>query len=104
MWDADPGEHPDEGTIHAWLDGALDAASAERVAAHVRGCAACSALAAEARGLIAGASRVVAALDEVPAGTRPGWAQARRRRGNRAAPGRLQAARRRIGRCGGGFA
>jgi len=76
MWDAATGEHPDEGTIHAWLDGALDAASAERVAAHVRGCAACAALTAEARGLIAGASRVVAALDEVPAGTRPGWAQA----------------------------
>jgi len=75
MWDAGPGEHPDEGTIHAWLDGALDAASAERVEAHVRGCAACSGLTAEARGLIAGASRVVAALDDVPAGTRPGWAQ-----------------------------
>ena len=75
MWDAGPGEHPDEGTIHAWLDGALDAASAERVDAHVRGCAACSALTAEARGLIAGASRVVASLDDVPAGTRPGWAQ-----------------------------
>ncbi len=75
MWDAGPGEHPDEGTIHAWLDGALDAASAERVEAHVRGCAACSALTAEARGLIAGASRVVAALDDVPSGTRPVWAQ-----------------------------
>jgi hypothetical protein len=76
MWDGGPGEHLDEGTTHAWLDGALDAASAERVAAHVASCEACSALAAEARGLIAGASRVVAALDEVPAGTRPGWAQA----------------------------
>jgi hypothetical protein len=30
---------------------------------------------AEARGLIAGASRIVAALDGVPAGTRPSWAQ-----------------------------
>jgi hypothetical protein len=76
IWDGGPGEHVDEGTIHAWLDGALDAASAERVAAHVASCEACSALAAEARGLIAGASRVVSALDEVPAGTRPGWAQA----------------------------
>jgi hypothetical protein len=75
MWDAGPGEHPDEGTIHAWLDDALDAASAERVAAHVQECAACSALAAEARGLIAGASRVVSALDDVPVGSRPGWAQ-----------------------------
>jgi hypothetical protein len=75
MWDGGPGEHPDEGTIHAWLDGALDAASAARVDAHVRGCAACSALTAEARGLIAGASRVVAALDDVPTGTRPAWVQ-----------------------------
>jgi hypothetical protein len=30
---------------------------------------------AEARGLIAGASRIVAALDDTPAGSRPGWAQ-----------------------------
>jgi hypothetical protein len=75
MWDGGPGEHPDEGTIHAWLDGALDAESAARVEAHVRGCAACAALTAEARGLIAGASRVVAALDDVPAGARPAWAQ-----------------------------
>ena len=71
----DVGEHPDEGTIHAWLDDALDAAAAERVAAHVRDCAECAARVAEARGLIAGASRVVAALDDVPAGTRPSWAQ-----------------------------
>jgi hypothetical protein len=72
---ADAGEHPDEGTIHAWLDDALDAAAAARVAAHVRDCAECAARVAEARGLIAGASRVVAALDDVPVGTRPGWAQ-----------------------------
>ena len=86
MWDAGPGEHPDEGTIHAWLDGALDAASAERVEAHVRGCAACSALTGEARGLIAGASRVVAALDDVPAGARPAWVQSETG-GASAAPG-----------------
>ena len=75
MWDAGSGEHPDEGTIHAWLDGALDELSAGRVEKHVRGCAACSALTAEARGLIAGASRIVSALDDVPAGARPAWAQ-----------------------------
>ena len=72
---AGAGEHPDEGTIHAWLDDALDAATAAHVAAHVRDCAECAARVAEARGLIAGASRVVAALDDVPVGTRPGWAQ-----------------------------
>ena len=71
----DANEHPDEGLIHAWLDDALSAAEAERLASHVRGCAECQARVAEARGLIAGASRIVAALDDVPAGTRPGWAQ-----------------------------
>ena len=73
--DADATEHPDEGLIHAWLDDALSAAEGERLAAHVRGCAECQARVAEARGLIAGASRIVASLDDVPAGTRPGWAQ-----------------------------
>jgi hypothetical protein len=68
-------EHPDEGLIHAWLDDALSADEAERLAAHVQSCADCQARVAEARGLIAGASRIVAALDDVPAGTRPGWAQ-----------------------------
>jgi hypothetical protein len=72
---ADPGEHPDEGLIHAWLDEALDAGESERLAAHVRDCPTCQAQVAEARGLIAGASRIVAALDDVPAGTRPGWVQ-----------------------------
>jgi len=71
----DATEHPDEGLIHAWLDDALSAADAERLAEHVRTCAECQARVAEARGLIAGASRIIAALDDVPAGTRPGWAQ-----------------------------
>jgi hypothetical protein len=71
----DATEHPDEGLIHAWLDGALSAAEAERLAAHVRICADCEARVAEARGLIAGASRIVAALDGAPAGARPSWAQ-----------------------------
>lgn len=66
--------HVDEGTIHAWLDGALDAAQAREIEAHVAGCAACSAAVAEARGLIAGASRILGALDEVPAGVIPGAA------------------------------
>ena len=72
--DAGATEHPEEGLIHAWLDDALGAAEAERLDAHVRGCAECQARVAEARGLIAGASRIVAALDDAPAGTRPGWA------------------------------
>ena len=67
--------HPDEGTIHAWLDGELDAAQAARLEAHVVDCAACADRVAEARGLLAGASRVVGLVDDpaspavLPAGT-----------------------------------
>lgn len=61
------GVHPDEGTIHAWLDDALDADASAGVAEHVAGCASCEARVAEARGLIAGAARVVGLLDDQPA-------------------------------------
>jgi hypothetical protein len=73
--------HPDEGTIHAWLDDALDAATAAGIAEHVRTCPACAERVAEARGLIAGASRIVASLDDVPPGARAGWAQSAPERG-----------------------
>jgi hypothetical protein len=63
--------HLDEGTIHAWLDGALDGRNASDVEAHVATCATCNALVAEARGFIAGASRILTALDDVPAGVTP---------------------------------
>ena len=56
--------HPDEGTIHAWLDDALTAEESARIEEHVSSCASCAAAVAEARGLIAGASRVVAMLDD----------------------------------------
>ena len=56
--------HPDEGTIHSWLDGALDAEQGARLHAHIAGCAECAERVAEARGLVAGASRVVTMLDE----------------------------------------
>jgi anti-sigma factor RsiW len=59
-------QHLDEGTIHAWLDGALDAEEASRVEQHVAGCATCAAAVAEARGLVAGASRILSALDDTP--------------------------------------
>lgn len=58
--------HVDEGTIHAWLDGALDAAESARVESHVAECADCGAVVAEARGLIAASSRILTALDDVP--------------------------------------
>lgn len=66
MWTADG--HVDECTIHAWLDGAFEAPHAAAIDAHVSACDVCSANVAEARGLIAGASRMVRSLDVVPAG------------------------------------
>ena len=67
--------HPDEGTIHAWLDGALPAGEAAALESHVAGCAACAAAVAEARGFIAASSRILSALDAVPAGVVPASAQ-----------------------------
>jgi len=58
-------QHLDEGTIHAWLDGALPTTEAREVEEHVGECGACSAMVAEARGLVAGASRIVSSLDVV---------------------------------------
>lgn len=68
--------HLDEGTIHGWLDGALDDTQSREIEAHVASCAACSAAVAEARGLIAGATRILGALDDVPGGVIPGGATA----------------------------
>ena len=69
--------HPDEGLIHAWLDGELDAAEASRVEALVANDAEWAAAAAEARGLIAASSRVLGTLDRVPANVIPKKAPAR---------------------------
>jgi anti-sigma factor RsiW len=64
-------QHPDEGMIHTWLDGELSAEEAAPLEAHVADCAQCAAAVAEARGLIAGSSRIVSSLDSVPAGVIP---------------------------------
>jgi hypothetical protein len=64
-------QHLDEGTIHAWLDGALAGDDAAAAARHASECRDCAALVAEARGMIAATSRVVSALDDVPAGVIP---------------------------------
>jgi len=64
-------QHLDEGTIHAWLDGALAGDDAAVVARHVAECRDCAALVAEARGMIAATSRIVSALDDVPGGVIP---------------------------------
>ncbi|MFL5509127.1 MAG: anti-sigma factor family protein [Gemmatimonadaceae bacterium] len=64
-------QHPDEGTIHAWLDGALSPEEAAGVEAHVNECAQCQSAVAEARGFIAASSRILTALDNVPRGVVP---------------------------------
>jgi len=71
-------QHPDEGTIHAWLDGALSADEAARVEAHVKDCQQCGAAVAEARGFIAASSRILTALDNAPRGVIPASAPKRR--------------------------
>jgi anti-sigma factor RsiW len=71
--------HPDEGLIHAWLDGELDATEAARVEALVTTDPEWAAAAAEARGLIAATTRITAALDRVPANVIPAAAPVRRR-------------------------
>jgi anti-sigma factor RsiW len=62
---------PDEGLIHAWLDEQLPPDEAMRVEQLVATDTAWAAAAAEARGLIAASSRIVSALDHVPAGVVP---------------------------------
>ena len=71
-------QHLDEGTIHAWLDGALNADEAARAEAHVKDCAQCQAAVAEARGFIAASSRILTALDNAPRGVIPAAAPKRR--------------------------
>src|SRR5437867_13411292 len=78
--------HIDVGTIHAWLDGALDTAQAREVETHVAECSECAAAVAEERGMVAGASRILLALDDVPAGVTPKRAPVAPRRQWRAAP------------------
>ena len=71
-------QHLDEGTIHSWLDGALTADEAAQVEAHVKECPQCAAAVAEARGFIAGSSRILTALDNAPRGVIPAVAPKRR--------------------------
>jgi hypothetical protein len=68
----DKHEHIDEGTIHAWLDGALPPDESTQVEVVAQSCHECSARVAEARGLIAASSRILSSLDAVPAGVIPG--------------------------------
>lgn len=56
--------HPDEGTIHAWVEHQLGASDTATVETHVHYCRECQARADEARALIAESSRVVTSLDD----------------------------------------
>lgn len=67
---------PDEGLIHAWLDGELDADEAARVERLVAEDAEWGAAAAEARGVIAASSRILGALDLVAGDVIPGGGSA----------------------------
>ena len=71
-------QHPDEGTIHSWLDGALSSDDAARLEAHVKECPQCAAAVAEARGFMAAASRILTALDNAPRGVVPAAAPKKR--------------------------
>lgn len=70
--------HPDEGLIHAWLDGELDTAEATRVESLVASDPEWAVAAMEARGLLAASARIVKALDHVPANVIPQPAITRR--------------------------
>lgn len=65
-------QHPDEGTIHAWIDGQLSPEQGSEITTHAAGCAECAAMVAEARGLVAASTRILTALDDVPRGVIPG--------------------------------
>ncbi len=64
-------QHPDEATIHAWLDGALSAGEAARLKGHVAACSDCAGKVTEARGFIAASARILKSLDDAPRGVIP---------------------------------
>lgn len=59
--------HPDEGTLHAYIDGELPSSEVAALELHTRDCARCATALAEARGLVAAASHAISALDAAPA-------------------------------------
>ena len=62
---------PDEGLIHAWLDGQLPPEDAARVEQLAAADPEWGAAVAEARGLIAASSRILSSLDHAPVGVIP---------------------------------
>ena len=59
-------QHPEEGTLHAYIDGELSPAESAALEQHVGECSLCAAALAEARGFVAAASRVITTLDAAP--------------------------------------
>lgn len=62
---------PDDGMIHEWLDGQLEAATSSQLEALVQRSPEFAARVAEARGFMAASSRILSALDDVPAAVLP---------------------------------
>ncbi|MCU0634412.1 MAG: hypothetical protein MUE41_06030 [Gemmatimonadaceae bacterium] len=71
MADHQPMRPVDEGLLHEWLDGQLDAATGAQIERWVAEDPAWAAALAEARGLIAASRRITRALDDVPADVIP---------------------------------
>ena len=69
--------HLDEGTIHAWLDGALNEERARQAEEHAARCTQCAVAVADARGYIAASTRILSSLDDVPRGVVPKGSTAR---------------------------
>ncbi|MDP1857570.1 MAG: zf-HC2 domain-containing protein [Gemmatimonadaceae bacterium] len=76
-------EHTNEAQVHAWLDGELSPDEGAQLEEHIATCADCSALVAEARGLVAASSRILSKLDDVPAGVIPAVSESGRTGGAR---------------------
>jgi hypothetical protein len=74
--------HTDDGTLHAYLDGALSAREAVELEQHVAACADCRARLDEARALIKRAGNLLA-LAAPPQGALPPWPVAAPRRSRR---------------------
>lgn len=87
---------PDEGLIHTYLDGECTAEEAAFVERMMATDAQWSAAVAEARGLIAASSRIVAALDVVPGGVVPSASSAPASSAPASSGGRAGAAPRRV--------
>jgi anti-sigma factor RsiW len=72
--------HPDDGDLHALLDGELSGEARSRVETHLRGCSECEARYREAKTFAVEADSLVNAIDVPPAQTSPSVGRPGRRR------------------------